>query len=147
MKVLTTAGLTQLIAKIKAHVSGSNDGTNWTQLTIGGVTKGISSGTSYTGGAGVSVSGNTIAVNNDTTSPITFTAQNKLTLSTGHGIDVDSGVLTADIDTLKGLRFDPDANAIQINADGTLITFTAQGALTANIQEYTAAEIDTLWGA
>lgn len=49
MKVLSTTGLTELIYRIKQHVSGTHDGSAWTTLTIGGTTKSIPSGSSPVG--------------------------------------------------------------------------------------------------
>lgn len=49
-------------------VSGTNDGTNWTSLTIGNVTKNIpagGSGGSYTAGTGIDITNNEISVDSD----------------------------------------------------------------------------------
>ena len=47
-------------------VSGTNDGTNWTSLTIGSDTYGLASGggSSYTAGTGIDITSNTISVDN-----------------------------------------------------------------------------------
>jgi len=47
-------------------VSGTNDGTNWTSLTIGSVTKNIpaGSGSSYTAGTGIDITNDEISVDN-----------------------------------------------------------------------------------
>ena len=46
-------------------VSGTNDGFNWTSLTIGSVTKSIpSGGSSYTAGTGIDITNNTISIDN-----------------------------------------------------------------------------------
>ena len=47
-------------------VSGTNDGTNWTSLTVGSVTKNIPAGggTSYTAGTGIDITNDEISVDN-----------------------------------------------------------------------------------
>ena len=45
-------------------VTGTNDGTNWTSLTIGNTTKNIPSGSTYTAGTGIDITGSTISVDN-----------------------------------------------------------------------------------
>ena len=52
---------------IPAAVSGTNDGTNWTSITIGDTTKNIpsgGSGGSYTAGEGIDITSNVISVDN-----------------------------------------------------------------------------------
>ena len=46
-------------------VSGTNDGTNWTSITIGDTTKTLpSGGSSYTAGTGIDITNNTISIDN-----------------------------------------------------------------------------------
>ena len=64
--VATTGAYSDLSNKptIPDAVSGTNDGTNWTTLTIGSDTYGIGGGSSYTAGTGIDITGSTISVDN-----------------------------------------------------------------------------------
>ena len=54
-----------LKSELPAAVSGTNDGTNWTSLTIGAQTYGFASGgSSYSAGTGIDITNNTISVDN-----------------------------------------------------------------------------------
>ena len=68
-------------------VSGTNDGTNWTSLTIGEDTYGLASGGStYTAGTGIDITGTTISVDTNTVAMQTDIPTNYVTTDTTQNI-------------------------------------------------------------
>ena len=61
----TKSGTVAVTSEIPDAVSGTNDGTNWTSLTIGSDTYGFASGgSSYSAGTGIDITNNTISIDN-----------------------------------------------------------------------------------
>lgn len=126
-------------------VSGTNDGTNWTSLTIGEDTYGLAGGgTTYTAGNGIDITGNTISVDNtvETKANATnrFVSKANLTDYSINQIIVGNSDIDADNVSLQAVYSQDVKSEVSLDPTSTIIR-TMSGTDTSTIG-ISATEID-----
>ena len=104
-------------------VSGTNDGTNWTSLTIGEDTYGLASGgTTYTAGTGIDITGSTISVDTSVIAEVSDIPTDLSDLN--NDVGYITGINSSDVTTALGYTpynsSNPDGYITGINSSDVI---------------------------